>query len=125
MRGSTSLACSCLVPAGFAERPERPVIHRVSASGMDDAAKATVKEIVKHLGGKYTLHLTRQNTHLVLEHAVGAKFDAAPAYGVLPVTPEWLIASADAGVQAQLRHREPEPARVLSRLAAMCRKAPL
>ncbi|KAK9836182.1 hypothetical protein WJX81_007350 [Elliptochloris bilobata] len=70
---------------------------RVSASGMDDAAKATVKEIVKHLGGKYTTNMTRQNTHLVLERATGQKFFSAPAYGVLPVTPEWLLASADAG----------------------------
>ena len=64
---------------------------------MDDAAKATVKEIIKHLGGKYTIHMTRQNTHLVVEHAAGQKFFAAPAYGVVPVTPEWLLASADAG----------------------------
>jgi hypothetical protein len=85
--------------AGLAECLARRVCPRVSASGMDDAAKATVKEIVKHLGGKYTLHLTRQNTHLVLEHATGAKFDAAPAYGVHPVTPEWLLASADAGAR--------------------------
>ena len=64
---------------------------------MDEAAKGTVKEIVKHLGGKYTLHMTRQNTHLVLERATGAKFHAASAYGVIPITPEWLVASADAG----------------------------
>ena len=64
---------------------------------MDDAAKATVKEIVKHLGGKYTIHMTRQNTHLVVERAAGQKFFAAPAYGVVAVTPEWLLASADAG----------------------------
>ncbi len=64
---------------------------------MDEAAKGTVKEIVKHLGGKYTLHMTRQNTHLVLERATGAKFHAAPAYSVIPITPEWLVASADAG----------------------------
>jgi len=94
------LACShrSILP-GLAECLARRVCPRVSASGMDDAAKATVKEIVKHLGGKYTLHLTRQNTHLVLEHATGAKFDAAPAYGVHPVTPEWLLASADAGAR--------------------------
>lgn len=70
---------------------------RVSASGMDDAAKATVKEIVKHLGGKYTMHMTRQNSHLIVECAAGQKFFAAPAYGVVPVVPEWLLASADAG----------------------------
>ena len=64
---------------------------------MDDGAKATVKEIVKHLGGKYTIHMTRQNTHLVVERAAGQKFFAAPAYGVVAVTPEWLLASADAG----------------------------
>ena len=75
---------------------------RVSASGMDDAAKATVKEIVKHLGGKYTIHMTRQNTHLVVERAAGQKFFAAPAYAVVPVTPEWLLASADAGTLSSM-----------------------
>lgn len=75
------------------------VRYRLCASGMADDAKNAIKELVKHLGGKYTQRMTRSNTHLIIQKAMGEKWKHARAYDVKPVTPDWLVDSALAGMQ--------------------------
>ena len=64
---------------------------------MSEEAKDAVKELVKHLGGKYTKTMTRANSHLVTRAAMGEKWRAAARFGVRPVTPDWLVDCALAG----------------------------
>ncbi|BDA47374.1 probable protein ECT2 at N-terminal half [Coccomyxa sp. Obi] len=70
---------------------------KLCASGMPDDAKLAIKELVKHLGGKYTQKMSRHNTHLIIQKAMGDKWKHATAFGVIPVTPDWLVDSARAG----------------------------
>ena len=56
-----------------------------------------LKELVTHLGGKYTHRMSHGNSHLVLQLAMGEKWRAAAKFGVLPVMPDWLVDSALAG----------------------------
>lgn len=71
--------------------------QRVCASNMSEEAKGAVKELVKHLGGRYTAKMSRANSHLVTRTAMGEKWRAAARFGVRPVTPDWLVDSALAG----------------------------
>ena len=64
---------------------------------MDEGEKAIVKELVKQLGGCYTAKMSRTNTHLVVDRALGQKWENAEAYGVLAVKTEWLVDTAVAG----------------------------
>ncbi|CAL8472179.1 g11721 [Coccomyxa elongata] len=70
---------------------------KLCASGMPEDAKLAIKELVKHLGGKYTQKMSRHNTHLIIQKAMGEKWRHATAFGVTPVTPDWLVDSARAG----------------------------
>ncbi|KAK9905703.1 hypothetical protein WJX75_004882 [Coccomyxa subellipsoidea] len=84
---------------------------KLCASGMADDAKNAIKELVKHLGGKYTQRMTRSNTHLIIQKAMGEKWKHARAYDVKPVTPDWLVDSALAGVLLpESRFAPPAPA---------------
>ena len=64
---------------------------------MDEEEKAIIKELVKQLGGCYTAKMSRTNTHLIVDRALGQKWENAEAYGVLAVRTEWLVDSAVAG----------------------------
>lgn len=64
---------------------------------MSDESKSAIKELVKHLGGCYTNKMSRKNTHLIIQKAMGEKWRHASKYGVTPVTPDWLVDSALAG----------------------------
>lgn len=70
---------------------------RLCASGMPDDAKVAIKELVKHLGGKYTQKMSRHNTHLIIQKAMGDKWKHTTVFRVIPVTPDWLVDSARAG----------------------------
>ena len=70
---------------------------RVTTSNMDEEEKAIIKELVKQLGGCYTAKMRRTNTHLIVDRALGQKWENAEAYGVLAVRTEWLIDTAVAG----------------------------
>lgn len=76
-----------------------------------------VKELVTHLGGKYTHKMSHANSHLILQLAMGDKWRATAKFGVLPVTPEWLVDSAFAGLQPRcqpLHHIKSACSRVCS-----------
>lgn len=64
---------------------------------MDEEEKAIIKELVKQLGGCYTAKMSRTNTHLIVDRALGQKWENAEAYGVLAVRTEWLVDTAVAG----------------------------
>ena len=64
---------------------------------MDEEEKAIIKELVKQLGGCYTSKMSRTNTHLIVDRALGQKWENAEAYGVLAVRTEWLVDTAVAG----------------------------
>ena len=71
--------------------------YRITTSNMDEEEKAIIKELVKQLGGCYTAKMSRTNTHLIVDRALGQKWESAEAYGVLAVRTEWLVDSAVAG----------------------------
>lgn len=75
------------------------VLPRICASGIDDDGKKAIKELVKHMGGKYTNKMSRSNTHLIIQKAMGEKWRHAADYGVAAVTQDWLVQSAVAGEQ--------------------------
>jgi hypothetical protein len=64
---------------------------------MHDDAKASVKELVRELGGTYTSSMSKSNTHLVVPDARGEKFLNCPRLAVKPVTADWLIDCATQG----------------------------
>ena len=64
---------------------------------MDEGEKAIIKELVKQLGGSYTAKMSRTNTHLIVDRAIGQKWENAEAYGVMAVRTEWLVDTAVAG----------------------------
>ena len=64
---------------------------------MEDEEKFVIKELVKHLGGLYTVKMNKTNTHLIVERATGQKWANAAAFGVIAVTTDWLVDSAKAG----------------------------
>ena len=67
------------------------------ASGLAEEAKATLGDVMKQLGGRFSLKMNASCTHLVLQWAYGPKFDACSCYAVKPVTVDWLVDSARAG----------------------------
>ena len=71
--------------------------YRITTSNMDEEEKAIIKELVKQLGGCYTAKMSRTNTHLIVDRAVGQKWENADAYSVLAVRTEWLVDTAVAG----------------------------
>ena len=73
------------------------VLCRATSSNMEDEEKAAIKEVITHLGGRYTAKMSRNNSHLIMDRAVGQKWANAAAYGAKPVTTAWLIDSARTG----------------------------
>ncbi len=69
---------------------------------MTEDAKMAIKELVKHLGGKYTQRMSRNNSHLIIQKAMGEKWKHARAFDVIAVTPDWLVDSALAGKQSPM-----------------------
>jgi hypothetical protein len=64
---------------------------------MEDEEKAAIKEVITHLGGRYTAKMSRNNSHLIVDRAVGQKWANAAAFGAKAVTTAWLIDSARTG----------------------------
>jgi hypothetical protein len=67
---------------------------KVCVSGYEDDQRYIIKLITKELGGKFTQSMGRSNTHLVLPAATGEKYRHTGTMGVIPVTVDWLLASA-------------------------------
>jgi hypothetical protein len=70
---------------------------RATSSNMEDEEKAAIKELITHLGGRYTAKMSRNNSHLIVDRAVGQKWANAAAFGAKAVTTAWLIDSARTG----------------------------
>lgn len=92
---------------------------RVTASGLPDDVKDSVREIVAELGGRYSESMSRSATHLVVQYQQGEKYKHAASYGVIPVTLAWLINCAKEG-QCGARPFTP-PSLCFSSLASCCR----
>ncbi|KAK9827772.1 hypothetical protein WJX74_001847 [Apatococcus lobatus] len=63
---------------------------RLCASGYSDPEKEKIKVLTNMLGGKYSTALRPTSTHLVIDKAVGAKYDSCARLEVVPVTIAWL-----------------------------------
>eukprot|EP00873_Tetraselmis_striata_P003310 jgi/Tetstr1/423574/TSEL_014246.t1 len=83
---------------------------KVCASGYEEDERTIIKMMTKDLGGKYSQTMGRSNTHLVLPVATGDKYRHRDSMGVIPVTSEWLIASAVKGMRMPESHYPPKPA---------------
>ena len=67
-------------------------------SSYPDEVKASVEQLVSIMGGRYSTSLSKKNSHLLIRAAAGPKFAGCAARGVIPVTADWLIESAHAGM---------------------------
>jgi len=71
---------------------------RVTVSSYPDEVKASVEQLVSIMGGRYSTSLSKKNSHLLIRAAAGPKFAGCAGRGVIPVTADWLIESAHAGM---------------------------
>ena len=69
---------------------------------LSEEVKVSVQLMIQTYGGRFTKHMTRKNTHLVLPHAFGDKYEHALKWDVKPVTIAWLVDSCYAGAPVQL-----------------------
>ena len=67
-------------------------------SSYPDDVKASIEQLVSIMGGRYSTSLSKKNSHLLIRAAAGPKFAGCAARGVIPVTADWLIESAHAGM---------------------------
>ena len=70
----------------------------MTVSSYPDEVKASVEQLVSIMGGRYSTSLSKKNSHLLIRAAAGPKFAGCAARGVIPVTADWLIESAHAGM---------------------------
>ncbi|KAL6768660.1 TOPBP1 [Auxenochlorella protothecoides x Auxenochlorella symbiontica] len=72
---------------------------RICISGYDVHVRSAINFSVQLVGGTHSSEaMTRANTHLVLPEAVGEKYKHCAAFGVTPVTADWLVDSITAGL---------------------------
>ena len=80
----------------------------VCISGFSAPVRDAIAKTVQIVGGKVTLaNMTRHNTHLICAEAKGTKYDHCNAFGVLPVTADWLVDSIEAGKLQPTQHYKP------------------
>eukprot|EP00884_Botryococcus_braunii_P023540 jgi/Botrbrau1/9870/Bobra.0080s0005.2 len=91
--------------------PEFTIV-KVTASGMPQDAKESVREVVKELGGRYSANMGHSATHLIVPYQEGEKFKHAAEYSVTPVTADWLIDCALQGKLLPEKRYYPPPAPV-------------
>lgn len=80
----------------------------VHLSGWNTAQSMYLKRILKVIGGRLSLKLNRQTTHLVCPLADSIKAKRGPEWGVMVVKDTWLLAMAKSGqIEDPLKHRLP------------------
>ena len=70
---------------------------RVTATKVEQAAKDSIQQTIRVLGGHWSHKLGRRSTHLILPTTGGQKYDFAIDHSCHAVTPDWLVDSALAG----------------------------
>ena len=70
----------------------------MTVSSYPEDVKASIEQLVSIMGGRYSTSLSKKNSHLLIRAAAGPKFAGCAARGVIPVTADWLIESAHAGM---------------------------
>ena len=83
-------------------------------SSYPEDVKASIEQLVSIMGGRYTTSMSKKNSHLLIRAAAGPKFAGCAARGVVPVTADWLIESAHAGIH------KPKPMASIPNQAKVC-----